>query len=81
TTLSQSQPSVTALANGDFVVTWTSSDRQQGDTSNTAIKARVFDANGVAKSPNPVTEDVVTLIDTATLLANDSDVDGDALTV
>ncbi|WP_299752062.1 cadherin-like domain-containing protein [uncultured Tateyamaria sp.] len=81
TNLSQSQPSVTALANGDFVVTWTSSDRQQGDTSNTAIKARVFDANGVAKSPSPITEDVVTLIDTATLLANDNDVDGDALTV
>ncbi|WP_298938580.1 tandem-95 repeat protein, partial [uncultured Ruegeria sp.] len=81
TNLSQSQPNVTALANGDFVVTWTSSDRQQGDTSNTAIKARVFDANGVAQNPNPITEDVVTLIDTATLLSNDSDVDGDALTV
>ncbi|WP_298938615.1 Ig-like domain-containing protein, partial [uncultured Ruegeria sp.] len=38
-------------------------------------------ADDVAQSPNLITEDVVTLIDTATLLANDSDVDGDALTV
>ncbi len=77
----QDDPSVTALANGGFVVTWESEDGQQGDTSGTAIKARVFDANGVAQSPTPITEDAVTLIDTATLLANDSDVDGDALTV
>ncbi|WP_299752768.1 tandem-95 repeat protein [uncultured Tateyamaria sp.] len=72
---------VTALANGDFVVTWTSGDEQQDDTSSWAIKARIFDANGIAQNPNLVTEDAVTLIDTATLLANDNDVDGDVLTV
>ncbi|MFG5384454.1 tandem-95 repeat protein, partial [Yoonia sp. R2-816] len=77
----QNTPSVTALANGGFVVTWESLDGQQGDTSDYAIKARIFDANGVAQGPMPITEDVVTSIDTATLLANDSDVDGDALTV
>ncbi|WP_298938447.1 tandem-95 repeat protein [uncultured Ruegeria sp.] len=77
----QENPSVTALANGGFVVTWESEDGQQGDTSGTAIKARVFDANGVAQSHKIITEDVVTLIETATLLANDSDVEGDALTV
>ncbi len=78
---SQWDSSVTALANGDFVVTWQSFDQQQGGTSSSAIKARIFDANGVANNPNPITEDVVTLIDIATLLANDSDVDGDALTM
>ncbi|WP_299775656.1 hypothetical protein [uncultured Tateyamaria sp.] len=40
-------PCVTALTNGHFVVIWTSEDEQQGDTSGFAIKARVFDANGV----------------------------------
>uniref|UniRef100_UPI003727AC40 tandem-95 repeat protein n=1 Tax=Yoonia sp. R2-816 TaxID=3342638 RepID=UPI003727AC40 len=56
-------------------------DGQQGDDSGAAIQARVFDANGVAQNPNPITEDVVTSIDTATLLGNDSDADGDALTM
>ncbi|MDX8354740.1 hypothetical protein [Cognatiyoonia sp. IB215182] len=40
-------PSVTALANGHFVVTWEAYDGQQGDTPGSAIKARIFDANGV----------------------------------
>ncbi|MDX8355418.1 tandem-95 repeat protein [Cognatiyoonia sp. IB215182] len=77
----QDDPSVTALANGGFVVTWASNDGQQGDTSDYAIKARVFDANGVAQSHKIITEDVVTSIDIATLLANDIDVDGDVLTI
>ncbi|WP_299775948.1 tandem-95 repeat protein [uncultured Tateyamaria sp.] len=77
----QVKSSVTALANGDFVITWVSEDGQQGDTSGSAIQARIFDANGVAQGPNIITEDAVALIDTATLLANDSDVEGDALTV
>ncbi|WP_298938629.1 Ig-like domain-containing protein, partial [uncultured Ruegeria sp.] len=38
-------------------------------------------ADDVAQSSTPITEDVVTSIDTANLLANDNDVDGDALTV
>ncbi|WP_299776046.1 tandem-95 repeat protein, partial [uncultured Tateyamaria sp.] len=77
----QWDPSVTALDNGGFVVTWESGDRQQGDGSGGAIKARIFDANGVAQNPDPITEDAVALIDIATLLGNDSDVDGDALTM
>ncbi|WP_298938636.1 hypothetical protein, partial [uncultured Ruegeria sp.] len=44
--LTQSNPNVTALADGNFVVTWQSFDGQQGDASNFAIKARIFDANG-----------------------------------
>ena len=78
---SQWDPSVTALDNGGFVVTWESDDRQQGDGSGGAIKARIFDANGVAQNPDPITEDAVAQIDIATLLGNDSDVDGDALTM
>ncbi|WP_299752844.1 tandem-95 repeat protein [uncultured Tateyamaria sp.] len=77
----QGNPSVTALANAGFVVTWESEDQKQGDTSGGAIQARVFDANGVAQSSNIIREDAVALIDTATLLSNDSDVDGDTLTV
>ncbi|MFG5381928.1 hypothetical protein, partial [Yoonia sp. R2-816] len=42
----QGSPSITALANGHFIVTWQSEDGQQGDTSNSAIKARVLDADG-----------------------------------
>ncbi|MFG5380611.1 hypothetical protein, partial [Yoonia sp. R2-816] len=47
TNSAQIDPSVTALANGHFVVTWQSHDGQQGDTSLSAIKARIFDADGV----------------------------------
>ncbi|WP_299085827.1 tandem-95 repeat protein [uncultured Ruegeria sp.] len=77
----QRNPKVTALVNGDFVVTWEYNDQQYGWTSPWAIEARIFDADGVTQSSDVISEDVVTLIDTATLLANDSDVDGDALTV
>ena len=42
----QQNPSVTGLPNGGFVITWESADRGQGDTSGTAIKARVFEADG-----------------------------------
>ncbi|MDX8355765.1 tandem-95 repeat protein [Cognatiyoonia sp. IB215182] len=76
----QWDPSVTALADGGFVITWESGDRQQGDASS-AIQARIFDANGVAQNPDPITEDAVALIEIATLLGNDSDVDGDVLTM
>jgi Ca2+-binding RTX toxin-like protein len=40
----QVAPSVTALADGRFVVTWQSDDT--GDGSSTCIRARLFDANG-----------------------------------
>ena len=43
---SQSSPSITALADGGFVVTWQSWDLQQGDTSKYGIKARIFNADG-----------------------------------
>ncbi len=40
----QSDPSITALNNGGFVVTWTSQDN--GDGSGSCVRARVFNANG-----------------------------------
>jgi hypothetical protein len=42
---SQNAPAVTVLANGNFVVTWVTSDTTQ-DGSSSAIKAQVFDASG-----------------------------------
>ena len=46
TTNSQSAPSITALTNGRFVVTWQSGDA--GDGSDTCIRGRIFNANGSA---------------------------------
>ena len=79
----QSKSRITALEGGGFVVTWTSSDPQQGDTSFNGVKARIFNADGTPRDiGSAVTnEDIVLSIDTATLLVNDSDADGDTLTV
>jgi RTX calcium-binding nonapeptide repeat (4 copies) len=46
TTNPQQFPKVTALADGRFVVTWTDFSATGGDTSSTAIRAQVFNANG-----------------------------------
>ncbi len=43
----QSPSSITALANGGFVVTWEDFSGQGGDASSTSIKAQVFNAAGV----------------------------------
>ena len=45
---SQDNPSVASLQSGGFVVSWSDASQQGGDTSGYAIKAQVFDANGVA---------------------------------
>lgn len=44
----QTQSSVTALANGGFAVTWTDTSLQGGDADGQSVKARLFDANGIA---------------------------------
>ena len=46
TTGDQSQPTITSLASGGFVVSWTDDSGQGGDTSNYGIKAQIFDAAG-----------------------------------
>ena len=45
----QCAPSITALADGRFVVTWSDLSASGGDTSGFAVRAQVFTANG-AKS-------------------------------
>ena len=79
----QGDPNITALADGGFVVTWGSEDPQQGDTSGRGVKARIFNADGTPRNiSGPATdEDTALTIDTADLLANDTDADGDTLTV
>ena len=79
----QWSPSITALEGGGFVVTWYSRDPQQGDTSGWGVKARIFNADGTPRDiSGPATdEDTALTIGAATLLANDTDADGDTLTV
>ena len=43
----QDQSSVTALAGGGFVVTWTDNSGQGGDTDKTSVKAQIYNAAGV----------------------------------
>jgi hypothetical protein len=42
----QREPSITALADGRFVATWTDDSRTAGDTSLLAVRGQVFNANG-----------------------------------
>ncbi|MBB5714317.1 beta strand repeat-containing protein [Sphingomonas aerophila] len=42
----QQTPTVAALSFGGYVVSWSDSSRQGGDTDASAIKAQMFDANG-----------------------------------
>jgi probable HAF family extracellular repeat protein len=51
TLYSQYDPQVAALANGDFVISWTDESGTLGDTSGTSVKAQVFDENGVKVGP------------------------------
>ena len=46
TAFNQFQPTIAALAGGRFVVAWTDGSQTGGDTSGTAIRAQVFNANG-----------------------------------
>ena len=75
----QDAPGVAALPDGGFVVTWYSNDGVD-DLSGSGIKAQIFDANGNPQGNN-FSEDSVYTLDTATLLSNDTDADGDVLTV
>jgi Ca2+-binding RTX toxin-like protein len=51
TTNGQVESSVTALADGRFVVTYTDDSQSGGDTSSTAIRARIFNADGTQSVP------------------------------
>lgn len=45
----QYAPSVAALANGDFVISWTDESQSGGDTSGAAIRSQVFTAGGAIR--------------------------------
>ncbi len=47
----QTDSSVTALADGRFVVSWTDTSATTGDTSSSAIRARIFNADGTQSVP------------------------------
>ena len=76
----QEEPAVTALANGGFMVSWTSHESPQ-DSSERAVQARFFDANGNPVEINYASENGVTLITADELLANDTDVEGHTLSI
>ncbi len=73
TTDDQSEPTITALADGRFVVAWTDDSASGGDTSGAAVRAQVFDADGSKSGAeflvNTTTTDVQ-LIPTITALAD-----------
>ncbi|WP_426170257.1 beta strand repeat-containing protein [Sandarakinorhabdus sp. DWP1-3-1] len=62
---SQTAPVVTSLASGGFMVAWTDGSGQGGDSSGTGIKARIFDAAGLAAGGE-------FLVNTATATAQDT---------
>jgi Ca2+-binding RTX toxin-like protein len=51
TTNSQQESSIAVLADGRFVVSWTDSSATGADTSGSAIRARIFNADGTQSVP------------------------------
>ncbi len=51
TTLAQSFPAIAALADGRFAVSWTDASATGGDPAGTAIRARIFNADGTQSMP------------------------------
>ena len=51
TSSNQNDSSITALADGRFVVTWTDQSGTSGDTSSTAVRGQIFAANGTKSGP------------------------------
>jgi Ca2+-binding RTX toxin-like protein len=47
----QSNGKITVLADGRFVVTWSDGSVSGGDTSNSAVRARIFNADGTESVP------------------------------
>ncbi len=60
TTGNQNEPSVAALDNGGFVVTWTDASGSDGDASGTQIRAQVFDAAGAPDGTEFRVNEIVT---------------------
>ena len=51
TALDETTPVLTALDNGSFVAVWTDISFSGGDTTNTAVRAQIFDFDGFAYGP------------------------------
>jgi len=79
-------PAMIALSNGDFVTLWNDASATGGDTSGTSIRQQVFDVNQANRAPVAV-NDIFTAAEVPEgfgvdyLTDNDSDPDGDILTV
>ena len=78
TTNHQTRSNVSALSDGGFIIAWQSNDHIE-DPSADGIKARLFNADGTDRGG--YTENTPISIQSQALLANDSDPDGDALTI
>jgi hypothetical protein len=75
------KPSITALDDGGYVITYTStSTSPREDESNIEIYMQRYDADGTPWAPNFHENRPVT-VDQETLLANDNDPDNDTLTI
>jgi Ca2+-binding RTX toxin-like protein len=79
---SQVDPAAAASANGGFALTWTDYSGQGGDDSSTSVKFKIFNPLASQGAPPPLlanadtlsgTEDTVSVFQTSTLLANDTD--------
>jgi Ca2+-binding RTX toxin-like protein len=87
TTGYQGNPDVTGIDGGGFAVSWTDRSQQGGDGSESGVKVRLFDRIILTENPTPsddlvsATEDQPLVIPAADLLGNDSDPDGDSLTI
>lgn len=81
TVSNQSAPTITRLASGGFVISWTDVSGTLGDASSSSIKAQIFSINS---APVPANDAIVTDEDTPVTFdvrTNDSDADSDPLTV
>ena len=76
----QYYPYVTELENGKFAVSWHSADGVD-DNSGFGIKMRIFNADGTPATGLSFAEDSLSLINNFDLLANDTDIDGDVLSI
>ena len=77
----QTSPSVVALPDGGFAIAWQSDSAGPQDDFGDGVRIRYFDEQGTPLPSGAFADDGVTVIDTAQLLANDSDPDNDMLTV
>ncbi|MEO1786977.1 MAG: VCBS domain-containing protein, partial [Pseudomonadota bacterium] len=67
----QSDPDVAALADGGFIVTWSSRDDEQTDKSFGGVKARVFNADGTTRDVGGAGETNFLRIPVDQILQND----------